>query len=395
LGVPKRFTGSSAARHLTERQELLDDDIPYLLLTPGPLTTSRTVRQAMMTDYSTWDVDYNTVVNQIRQTLVELATDQADYTCTLMQGSGTFAVESTLGSVVPQDGKVLIISNGAYGKRMVQIADRLNIDHVELEHGETEPPNLGRIRQALSEDSLFSHVAMVHCETTTGMLNPAEQVGKLTTEFDKCFILDAMSSFGGIPMSMESTCADFIVSSANKCIQGVPGFGFVVAARSSMEKIKGQARSLSLDLYDQWQEMENKGGKWRYTSPTHVVCAFAQAIEELIREGGIAARHHRYCENHSRLIDGMARLGFETLLPLELQSPIITAFRYPEDPQFEFARFYERMKARRFVLYPGKVSDAACFRIGTIGNVFPQDIRELLTCVDEAVNELGIQMANA
>lgn len=346
----------------------------------------------MMTDYSTWDVDYNSVVNQIRHAIVRLATDQPDYTCTLMQGSGTFAVEATLGSVIPHNGKVLIISNGAYGKRIVQIAQRLGIDHVEIEHTETEPPDLSRIERELSEDLVISHVAMVHCETTTGMLNPADQVGKLATEFDKCFLLDAMSSFGGIPMSMESACADFLVSSANKCIQGVPGFGFVVAANSSMEQLHGRARSLSLDLYDQWREMETGCGKWRYTSPTHTVCAFAQALEELTEEGGVAARHRRYCENHSRLVAGMTRLGFETLLPLELQSPIITSFRYPTDPRFEFDAFYEKMKSRRFVLYPGKVSNADCFRIGTIGHVFPDDITELLACIYDVLHALGIQM---
>ena len=372
----------------------MDDDIPYLLLTPGPLTTSRTVRQAMMTDYSTWDIDYNTVVNQIRRSIVQLATDQPDYTCTLMQGSGTFAVEATLGSTIDRTGRVLIVSNGAYGKRMVQIAKRLGIDYVELEHSETELPNLGRIELALSEDTAISHIAMVHCETTTGMLNPAEQVGKLAAEFDKSYILDAMSSFGGIPMTMESTEADFLISSANKCIQGVPGFGFVVASASAMRQIKGRARSLSLDLHDQWQEMENNRGKWRFTSPTHVVSAFARALEELETEGGVAARHCRYCENHSRLVAGMEQLGFQTLLPRELQSPLITSFHYPADRRFKFPPFYDKMKARRFVLYPGKVSDTECFRIGTIGHVFPEDITELLNCIADTLNEMGVQMSD-
>ncbi len=366
----------------------MDDEIPYLLLTPGPLTTSRTVRQAMMIDYSTWDIDYNAVVNGIRSTIVGLATERPDYTCTLMQGSGTFAVEATLGSVVHRDGRLLIINNGAYGKRLALIADRLNIDYVELEHREIDLPDLDRIRGALTADLAISHIAMVHCETTTGMLNPAAEVGKLAAEFDKCFILDAMSSFGGIPMTMESIGADYLVSSANKCIQGVPGFAFVVAARSAMQQIKGRARSLSLDLYDQWREMETNGGKWRYTSPTHVVCAFAQALKELNEEGGIAARHRRYCENHKRLIAGMKRAGLQTLLPAHQQSPIITSFLYPDDKRFVFTEFYEKMKSRRFVLYPGKVSNADSFRIGTIGHVFPDDITSLVANVGEVLKEM-------
>jgi 2-aminoethylphosphonate-pyruvate transaminase len=367
----------------------MDNDIPYLLLTPGPLTTSRTVREAMLVDYSTWDIDYNTVVNKIRNSLVELATDRSEYTCTLMQGSGTFAVEATLGSVIPQEGKVLVINNGAYGARILQIAQRLNIDSVELEHRETELPNLPQIKRILEEDITISHIAMVHCETTTGMLNPVEQVGELARKFKKSFILDAMSSFGGIPMTMESTNADFLISSANKCIQGVPGFGFVIAKKSAMQQIKGQARSLSLDLYDQWRVMEDNGGKWRFTSPTHVVSAFAQAIQELQEEGGISARHQRYCENHRRLVAGMESLGLELLLPAEHRSPVITSFLYPENNWFEFGTFYDKMKSRRFVLYPGKVSNAECFRVGTIGHVFPDDITSLIENVGEVLKEMS------
>ena len=195
-----------------EKREAMDDDIPYLLLTPGPLTTTRRVREAMLRDLSTWDVDYNSIVETIRRQLVTLATNRPHYTCTLMQGSGTFAVESTIGSAVPRDGKLLVISNGAYGKRMVQIAERLQIDHRELEHRETELPSLDRIERALSDDRRISHVAMVHCETTTGMLNPAEQVGELVSKHGKSYILDAMSSFGGIPLQMESVHADFLIS---------------------------------------------------------------------------------------------------------------------------------------------------------------------------------------
>ncbi|MFP6678461.1 MAG: 2-aminoethylphosphonate--pyruvate transaminase [Pirellulaceae bacterium] len=367
----------------------MDSDIPYLLLTPGPLTTSRTVRQAMMCDYSTWDIDYNTVVNQIRRSIVRIATDQPDYTCTLMPGSGTFAVEATLGSVIPRDGKVLVISNGAYGERIAQIANRLAINHIEVEHTETELPDVNRIGHVLSDDHEISHIAMVHCETTTGMLNPVEQIGKLAVRFNKSFILDAMSSFGGIPMTMESNAADFLISSANKCIQGVPGFGFVVARKSAMQQIEGRARSLSLDLYDQWQEMENNGGKWRYTSPTHVVCAFAQALEELEEEGGVTARHRRYCDNHQRMVEGMQRIGLRTLLPADLQSPIITSFLYPDEDWFEFRTFYDKMKSRRFVLYPGKVSNAECFRIGTIGHVFPDDMTAVVANTGEVLKEMA------
>lgn len=370
----------------------MDDDIPYLLLTPGPLTTSKSVKQVMLSDFCTWDDDYNSIVNDIRGRLVRLATESDDYTSVLMQGSGTFAVEATIGSVVPHDGKVLVLNNGAYGKRIAQIAQRLRIPGTELFHQEVEPTDASRVDEILSDDASITHVAMVHCETTTGMLNAAAEVGAVVRRHGRIFILDAMSSFGGIPMMMESLGAHYLISSANKCIQGVPGFGFVIADRAHLDSTAGEARSLSLDLHDQWQEMEYKGGKWRYTSPTHTVRAFAQALVELDEEGGVEARAARYRENHRRLIDGMQRLGFRPLLPAEHQSPIITAFLYPEDPAFAFPTFYEAVKRRRFVIYPGKVSQADTFRIGNIGHVFPEDIDVLCGAIGEALHELGVRM---
>ena len=368
----------------------MDDDIPYLLLTPGPLTTSRTVRQAMLQDYCTWDSDYNQLVEQIRRQLVDLACAGDGYTSVLMQGSGTFAVEATLGSVIPPDGKLLVASNGAYGSRMTSIAVRLGIRHAEISLPETRPVDASQLDGYLGAHADVTHVAVVHCETTTGMLNPLAEIGAVVRRHGRCFIVDAMSSFGGIPMQMEQIPAQFLISSANKCIQGTPGFGFVIAQRQALAATAGWARSLSLDLYDQWREMEEHDGKWRYTSPTHVVRAFRQALEELVAEGGVAARHRRYRENQRRLVDGMEAIGFRPLLPRAQQSPIITSFVYPADPAFDFAMFYAALKRRRFVIYPGKVSAAATFRIGTIGHVFPADIDQLLAALQQVVTELGL-----
>jgi 2-aminoethylphosphonate-pyruvate transaminase len=370
----------------------MDDDIPYLLLTPGPLTTSRTVRASMMQDYCTWDDDYNRIVTSIREQLVALAGAGDAYTAVLMQGSGTFAVEATIGTAIPADGKLLVANNGAYGKRMREIAARLRIPFTEIASPETEPVDPGAIDAALSADPTITHVAVVHCETTTGMLNPATAIGAIVQRRGRTFILDAMSSFGGIPMTMEGMSADYLISSANKCIQGVPGFGFVIARRQALEAAAGQARSLSLDLYGQWREMEDGGGKWRYTSPTHVVRAFAQALQELADEGGVAARHERYRENHRRLLAGYERIGFRALLPEALRSPVITSFLYPSDPAFSFSLLYDALKRRRFVIYPGKISQAETFRVGTIGHVFPADIDELVTATADAVAELGTRL---
>ncbi|MCX7426517.1 MAG: 2-aminoethylphosphonate--pyruvate transaminase [Planctomycetia bacterium] len=370
----------------------MDDDIPYLLLTPGPLTTSRCVKQAMLRDYCTWDDEYHEIVNDIRRRLCDLAGGGPEWTSVLMQGSGTFAVEATVGSCMPPDGKLLVLANGAYGSRIAQIAARLRIPHALLKFSEVEPVDSARVEAELSADGQLTHVAMVHCETTTGIMNPAAEVGELCRRHGKVFILDAMSSFGGIPMNVAEVGAHYVISSANKCIQGVPGFGFVIAHRPTFERTEGWARSLSLDLFDQWREMEQHHGKWRYTSPTHVVRAFAQALVELDAEGGIPARAARYRENHRLLVAGMSELGFRALIAPEHQSPIITAFHYPVDPAFRFNTFYDALKARRFVIYPGKVSQADTFRIGTIGHVFPDDIRDLITAVDQVTRELALRV---
>ncbi len=349
----------------------------YLLLTPGPLSTSSTVREAMLQDWCTWDKDYNEgVVTAIRQELLALAGLDDTYTTILLQGSGTYCVEATLSCAVKPGEKLLIVANGAYGSRMGDIARYHGLDHVVVSLKETEQVTASAVLKALDENPGVTHVAVVHCETTTGILNDLEGIAVAIRGRGLVLIVDAMSSFGGIPIDIRGLDIDYLVSSANKCVQGVPGFGFIIAKRSRIEGCKGVSRSLSLDIYDQWNEMEKGGGKWRFTSPTHVVRAFAQAMKELAEEGGIEARHARYSENHRVLVEGMRKAGFTTLLPDEVQSPIITSFLYPE-AGFSFQAFYEELKQRGFVIYPGKISEAPTFRIGNIGDVFPQDFARL------------------
>ena len=361
-------------------------DNPYILLTPGPLSTSKGVRNALLRDWCTWDADYNEeIVQNIRRRLVALATGKTEeYTVVLMQGSGSFSVEAMLGST---KGKMLLITNGAYGKRAVKMADMLKLDYIEYTVAETEQPDSEKIASILEGKPEITHVFLVHCETTTGMLNPLSDIASIVKQHNKTFIMDAMSSFGGIPMDANELGIDFLISSSNKCIQGVPGFAFVIARREKLQKCEGNARSLCLDLYDQWKEMD-KTGKWRYTSPTHIVRAFYQALDELEAEGGVTARYKRYCENQKLLVAGMAELGFQALLPADFQSPIITSFLYPRS-DFDFNVFYQRVKARGFVLYPGKISQADTFRIGNIGEVYPNDIKRLLDVIR------GINVDNA
>jgi 2-aminoethylphosphonate-pyruvate transaminase len=362
-------------------------DNPYLLLTPGPLSTSKSVKAAMLRDWCTWDDDYNLkIVQEIRNKLTLLATSMSDlYSTVLMQGSGTFAVESVIGSAIPASGKLLVIANGAYGMRMIQIANVLNIPCDTYILDEVSQPDINQVKEILEKIPEITHLAIVHCETTTGILNPVREITALAKQYNKTTIVDAMSSFGGIPMDVHEWQIDFLISSANKCIQGVPGFGFIIARKDKLEQCRNHARSLSLDLYDQWITMENGGGKWRYTSPTHVVRAFLQALIELEEEGGIGKRHERYSSNQRILVDGMRRIGFSTLLLNSMHSPIITSFLSPENEKYSFNEFYDLLKNNGYVIYPGKISKGDTFRIGNIGVVNPSDMEQLVATIEKII----------
>lgn len=353
----------------------------YKLLTPGPLTTTDTVKEEMLVDRCTWDDDYKAVTQKIRRQLLELAhVSEDDYTAVLMQGSGTFGVESVLTSVVGDQDKVLICSNGAYGKRMTDICTHSRIPFVHYAQDYDKVPDAAHMAQLLAQDSSITHVAMVHSETTSGILNDIQSVGKVVRDAGRTFIVDAMSSFGGVDIPVADWGIDFLVSSANKCIQGVPGFSFILCRRDKLLSSEGKARSLSLDLLDQWKGME-KDGKWRFTSPTHVVLAFSKALDELEAEGGIPARHRRYAENNRLLIEKMRAMGFAPYIDGSRQGPIITTFFYPAGVPFQFSEFYTYIKERGYVLYPGKLTDADTFRVGNIGEIYPEDIEKLASII--------------
>ena len=363
----------------------------YKLLTPGPLTTTDTVKQEMLFDHCTWDEDYKQITQEIRRQLLELAhVSEEEYTVVLMQGSGTFGVESVLTSVVGETDKLLIVANGAYGERMGDIAAHAKIDHAIYREHYNQVPDAGKVAQMLEEDPQITHVSMVHSETTSGILNDIQAVGKAVKEKGKVFIVDAMSSFGGVDIPVKDWGIDFLISSANKCIQGVPGFSFIIARRDLLLESEGKARSLSLDLYDQWKTME-KDGKWRFTSPTHVVLAFAQALREMKEEGGIAARHERYASNNRLLIEKMGEMGIRPYIDGTHQGPIITTFFYPDNCSFHFPEMYEYIKERGYAIYPGKVTEAETFRIGNIGEIYRQDIVCLCDIMEKFMEEHGYE----
>jgi 2-aminoethylphosphonate-pyruvate transaminase len=361
-----------------------------LLFTPGPLTTSAAVKQAMVRDLGSRDDAFIGLVRDIRHRLLQLGgVDDGTYEAILMQGSGTFGVESVLSSVIPRDGKLLVAINGAYGRRMTDIARTLAIETATIVSPESQPIDPGQIGNVLARDPAITHVGIIHCETTTGILSPVQEVGRLVRAHRRTFLVDAMSSFAGIPMDIRAWGIDFLISSANKCIQGVPGFSFVLARRDLLAEAEGRARSVSLDLVSQWKAMESSG-QFRFTPPTHVLLAFWQALQELEAEGGIAARARRYAENQRTLLAGMRGLGFEPFLALQHQSHIITTFRYLEHPKFAFKEFYQRLSDKGYVIYPGKLTDSDCFRIGTIGHIFPKDVQGLLGAIQESLEEMGI-----
>ena len=361
-----------------------------LLFTPGPLTTSATVKGAMSRDIGSRDQEMIGVIRDIRGELLRIAgVSQADgYEAVLLQGSGTFAVEAVLSSAAPPQGHWLIVVNGAYGRRMAQIAAVHKIAHTVLEFAENERPDPLAVEKALCVQPKITGVAVVHCETTTGVLNPIEAIGTVVHNHGKVYVVDSMSAFGGVVFGLAACHADFLVSSANKCLQGVPGIAFVLCRRDALRCTRGWARTLCLDLYDQWQSMEDTG-QFRFTPPTHVLLALRQALAELAAEGGVAGRALRYRSNQETLDAGMRWLGFEEYLRPELQSSVITSFRFPRTDRFDFATFSAMLAERGFVIYPGKVSSADCFRIGTIGHLFPADVRTLLSAVESVLRTLG------
>ena len=363
-----------------------------VLFTPGPLTTSRTVKQALLRDLGSRDFEFIETVRQIRRELLGLGQAASpEYEAILMQGSGTFGIEAVFSTITPPDGKWLIVVNGAYGRRMAHICDVLGIDTAVLTIPENRQPDPAQVEAALAADEALSHVAIVHCETTTGIFNPVAEIGAIVTEYGRTYFVDAMSSFGAVPLNLAEAQVDFLVSSANKCIEGVPGFSFVLARRAALLAAEGYARSVSLDLLAQWRGLE-ANGQFRFTPPTHALLAFRQALAELAQEGGVNGRAARYRRNYETLLAGMRRLGFREYLRPEDQGYIITSFHYPDHPNFDFPRFYEALNRRDFVIYPGKVSDADCFRIGHIGRIFAPDVQALLAAIEDVLAEMGVEL---
>lgn len=371
---------------------LIDRD--PLLLTPGPLTTSLRTKQAMLHDWGSWDAAFNRITGEVCQQLVAIAHGEASHVCVPLQGSGTFSVEAALGTLVPKGGKVLVPNNGAYCARILKILGYLGRQAVELPFAEDCPADPAAIEAALAADPAITHVAQVHCETGTGILNPLADIAAAVARQGRELIVDAMSSFAALDIDLRSTPIAALVAASGKCLEGVPGMGFVIVRRSALEAAAGNCHSLAMDLHDQWQYMQ-KTTQWRFTPPTHVVVALHEALAQYAEEGGLAARGGRYAANCRALIDGMRSLGLEPFLDPAVQAPIIVTFHAPASPAYDFKTFYAKVRDKGFILYPGKLTQVETFRIGCIGALDMHDVAKVVHAVGATLREMGVSVTAA
>ncbi|KAF0814281.1 2-aminoethylphosphonate--pyruvate transaminase [Andreprevotia sp. IGB-42] len=359
-----------------------------ILLTPGPLTTTLRTKMAMLTDWGSWDTSFNTLTASVCADLVEIAHAGDTHVCVPVQGSGTFAVEAAIGNLVPRDGKLLVLVNGAYGKRMAQLTRVLGRAVAVYETADNVPPDPAEIAAVLAADPAITHVGAIHCETSTGILNPLAAIAAVVAQAGRRLIIDAMSSFGALDIDARTLPFDALISSSNKCLEGVPGMGFVIVNRDVLLASAGNSHSLAMDLPDQYLYMQ-KTGQWRFTPPTHVVAAFRAALDQYHEEGGQPARLARYSANGAALVAGMQSLGLSLFLPAPLQAPIIYTFLAPDHPDYDFRRFYEAVRERGFVLYPGKLTEVNTFRVGCIGAIDAAEIKQAIAAVADALDQLG------
>ena len=361
-----------------------------ILLTPGPLTTSLQTKSAMLRDWGSWDASFNAVTATVRKQLLDIISGHDTHVCVPMQGSGTFSIEAAVNTLLPRNGHMLVLINGAYGKRMARLVDMMGRKVSVFETAEDVPTTAQDVERLLAKDKSITHVGLIHCETSTGLLNPMADIAKVVAHHGKGLIIDAMSSFGALEINAQKIPFDAVIAASGKCIEGPPGMGFVLVRKNVLEKCAGNSLSLSLDLYDQWVYME-KTTQWRFTPPTHIVVAFHEALSQFFAEGGQVARLARYTKNYETLIAGMNELGLRPFLKPEIQAPIIVTIHAPTDPKYNFKDFYERVRDKGFILYPGKLTQAETFRVGCIGAIGAQEMRLAVHAVRDTLDEMGIQ----
>ena len=373
-----------------EESNMSNEPRDPILLTPGPLTTSAETKAAMLRDWGSWDASFNAVTARVRERLSAIVNAGATHVCVPMQGSGTFSVEAAVNTLVPRNGHLLALVNGAYGQRLAKLTTMMGRKVTVFETAEDVPTTAADVGRCLDADASISHVGLIHCETSTGILNPLSEIAAAVAQRGRKLIVDAMSSFGALTIDAQAVPFDALVAASGKCIEGPPGMGFVFVRKSALEQSAGNSSSLSLDLHDQWTYME-KTTQWRYTPPTHVVVAVDAALEQYVAAGGRPARLARYTANCEALVGGMKELGFRPFLDARIQAPIIVTFHAPADPRYAFKPFYDKVRDKGFILYPGKLTQVETFRVGCIGAIGPPEMRLAVAAVREALAELGIR----
>jgi 2-aminoethylphosphonate-pyruvate transaminase len=361
-----------------------------ILLTPGPLTTSLATKAAMLRDWGSWDAAFNAVTARIRQRVLDVVYGHGTHVCVPMQGSGTFSVEAAVNTLVPRDGHVLVLINGAYGQRMAKLTSMMGRKTSTFVTADDVPTTAADVDRLLGADPSITHVGLIHCETSTGIHNPLAEIAQTVQRHARRLIVDAMSSFGALPIDARSIAFDAVIAASGKCIEGPPGMGFVIARREALEASAGNCSSLALDLHDQWVYME-KTTQWRYTPPTHVVVGFDAALDQFVAEGGQPARLARYMQNYEALVSGMRALGFRVFLDSAIQAPIIVTFHAPADARYDFKAFYGNVRDRGFILYPGKLTQLETFRVGCIGAIGPEEMRQAVHAIADALADMGIR----
>lgn len=361
-----------------------------ILLTPGPLTTSPATRQAMLRDWGSWDAQFNRITASLCRDLVDVVHGGDDYVCVPLQGSGTFSVEAAIGTLTPRGARILVPDNGAYCQRILKICRYLGRDAIALPIPEDAAASAAAIDDALTRDPSITHVAQVHLETGAGVLNPLADIARVCKKHGRGLIVDAMSSFGAVEIDASSMPFDALVAASGKCLEGVPGMGFVIAKRSVLEASAGNSHSLAMDLHDQYVYMR-KTTQWRFTPPTHVVAALRAAVDQFLAEGGQPVRGERYRKNCRTLVEGMATLGFRPFLAPEVQAPVIVTFHAPADSKYDFKAFYAAVRERGYILYPGKLTQLETFRVGCIGAIDENEMRNVVTAIAQSLASLGIR----
>jgi 2-aminoethylphosphonate-pyruvate transaminase len=362
-----------------------------VLLNPGPANTTQAVKQALVCeDICPRETVFGDVMGRVADRLARIADPSGKSVTVLFGGSGTAGVEAAIASAVPKDGRLLVLDNGAYGARMTDIAKAYGMPHESMVFGVGARIDIEQVKARLERGDI-TQVAVVHHETTTGMLNPVEKIGALCKIRKVELIVDAMSSFAGIPFTMESLGADFVVSSSNKCIQGMAGLAFVIGKKERIESMRHVAgRSLYLSVGDQYRFFRD-AHQMRFTPPVQLLYALERAIDELDAEGGVEARRKRYDACYEVLDRGVRAIGFERLMPDEDQSRILTAYVEPNDPKYSYDRMHDLLFERGFTIYPGKGAKVGTFRLANMGDITPDDMERFVAALRETVAAMDLQ----